>query len=85
MGIQKAKEIDADLVLGTDPDCDRVGIAVKTAGDYQLMTGNQVGVLLTDFILKRISALQTLRIRCSDQNDCYSVIGAPICKQYVLP
>ena len=51
-GIEKAKSIDADIVLGTDPDCDRVGIAVKTAEGYQLMTGNQVGALLMDFILK---------------------------------
>lgn len=52
MGIVLAKRIDADIVLGTDPDCDRVGIAVKnSAGDYQLMTGNQVGALLMRFIL----------------------------------
>lgn len=52
MGIAQAKETDADIVLGTDPDSDRVGIAVKTAnGDYQLMTGNQVGALLMNFVL----------------------------------
>ncbi|MFA0815967.1 MAG: phospho-sugar mutase [Anaerofustis sp.] len=83
MGIQKAKEIDADLVLGTDPDCDRVGIAVKTAGDYQLMTGNQVGVLLTDFILKRRSALQTLPNNgVVIKTIVTSEMSAPICKQY---
>lgn len=52
LGIVQAKLADADIVLGTDPDCDRVGIAVRNAdGDYQLMTGNQVGALLTRFIL----------------------------------
>lgn len=52
MGISQAKETDADIVLGTDPDGDRVGIAVRTAaGNYQLMTGNQVGALLMEFIL----------------------------------
>lgn len=52
MGIAQAKETDADIVLGTDPDSDRVGVAVKTTnGDYQLMTGNQVGALLMDFVL----------------------------------
>lgn len=52
LGIVQAKRIDADIVLGTDPDCDRVGIAVKnSAGDYQLMSGNQVGALLMKFIL----------------------------------
>ncbi len=51
LGIAQAKEADADIVLGTDPDSDRVGIAVKTADGYQLMTGNQVGALLMDFVL----------------------------------
>ena len=40
IAIEKAKEIDADLVLGTDPDCDRVGIAVKSGDEYVLFTGN---------------------------------------------
>lgn len=52
LGIAQAKRTDADIVLGTDPDSDRVGIAVKvTDGEYQLMTGNQVGALLMNFIL----------------------------------
>ncbi len=52
IAIAKAKEIGADLVLGTDPDCDRVGIAVKNGTDYVLFTGNQTGALLVNFILK---------------------------------
>ncbi len=52
IAIEKAKEIDADLVLGTDPDCDRVGIAVKDKGDYVLFTGNQTGALLVKFVLE---------------------------------
>lgn len=51
MGIEQAKRTDADIVLGTDPDSDRVGIAVKTVDGFQLMTGNQVGALLMNFIL----------------------------------
>ena len=51
VAIQKAREIGADLVLGTDPDCDRVGIAVKSGDDYVLFTGNQTGALLVNFIL----------------------------------
>ena len=52
MGIAQAKRTNADVVLGTDPDSDRVGIAVKKAeGEYQLMTGNQVGALLMNFVL----------------------------------
>ena len=53
LGIEQAKKTDADIVLGTDPDSDRVGIAVKGSdGSYQLVTGNQVGALLMSFILK---------------------------------
>ena len=51
IAIEKAKEIDGDLVLGTDPDCDRVGIAVKHGDEYVLFTGNQTGALLVNFIL----------------------------------
>ena len=51
IAIEKAKEIGADLVLGTDPDCDRVGIAVKSGDEYVLFTGNQTGAMLVNFIL----------------------------------
>lgn len=51
IAIKKAKQIDADLVFGTDPDCDRVGIAVKNGEDYVLFTGNQTGALLVNFVL----------------------------------
>ncbi len=51
LAIEKAKEINADIVIGTDPDCDRVGVAVKYKDNYILLTGNQTGALLMDFIL----------------------------------
>lgn len=52
IAIEKAKEIGADLVLGTDSDCDRVGIAVRNEnGEYVLFTGNQTGALLVKFVL----------------------------------
>lgn len=51
IAIERAREIGADLVLGTDPDCDRVGIAVKDGEDYRLFTGNQTGALLVKFVL----------------------------------
>jgi len=52
IAIQKAEEMHADLVLGTDPDCDRVGIAVRNRdGEYVLLTGNQTGALLVKFVL----------------------------------
>ena len=51
LGIELAKEKDADIVLGTDPDCDRVGVAVNHNGEYVLLTGNQTGALLVNFVL----------------------------------
>lgn len=51
LGMEYAKKCNADLLLATDPDCDRVGIAVKNkVGKYELLTGNQVGLLLLDYI-----------------------------------
>ena len=51
LGLALAEQTGADLMLATDPDADRVGIAVRTAGGgYQLLTGNEVGVLLLDYI-----------------------------------
>ncbi len=51
LGLQYAARTRADLLLATDPDCDRCGIAVRTPeGDYRLLTGNEVGLLLLDFI-----------------------------------
>ena len=49
--LQLAQKQGADLLLATDPDCDRVGIAVRDGGEYKLMSGNEVGVLLTEYIL----------------------------------
>lgn len=49
-GIATSKQIGADLLLATDPDADRVGIAVKHNDDYSLLTGNEVGILLLDYI-----------------------------------
>jgi phosphoglucomutase len=52
LALKKAKEIDADLVLATDPDADRVGIAVKNNdGEFVLLNGNQTGSLLINYIL----------------------------------
>ena len=52
MGIKLCEKIGADLILGTDPDCDRVGIAVNTKDGMKLFTGNQVGALLVDYVIK---------------------------------
>ena len=50
LGLQYCRRIGADLLLATDPDCDRCGIAVRDGENYMLLTGNEVGLLLLDFI-----------------------------------
>ncbi len=55
-----AEEVKPDLLLATDPDCDRVGIAMPVNGEYRLFTGNEVGALLLNYILDRRTAAGTL-------------------------
>ena len=50
LGLEYATRLNADLMLATDPDCDRVGIAVRDGQDMKLLTGNEVGMLLLDYI-----------------------------------
>lgn len=59
-GLEMAKEEPCDLLLATDPDCDRVGIAVNAGDEYKLMTGNEVGVLLAEYLLSRKKELGIL-------------------------
>ena len=55
MGIALAQKIDADVVFGTDPDSDRLGVALKNdKGEFVALSGNQVGILLLDYILTRL-------------------------------
>ncbi len=53
-GMKMTKDFPADILLATDPDCDRVGIAVLDHGEYKLMSGNEVGCMLTQYILSRL-------------------------------
>ncbi|WP_018933494.1 phospho-sugar mutase [Gracilibacillus lacisalsi] len=56
LAIKQGKEIDADILIGTDPDADRLGVAVKnSSGSYQVLTGNQLGSLLLDYTLSHVS------------------------------
>lgn len=50
LGVEYCKHVNADIFLATDPDCDRCGVAVKGKKGYQLLTGNEIGLLLLDFI-----------------------------------
>ena len=58
--LKLAETKNPDLLLATDPDCDRVGIAIPYDGEYKLLTGNDVGALLLDFIIDRRQANGTL-------------------------
>ena len=61
LGMEYAKRQKADLLLATDPDCDRVGIAVKNAeGEYVLLSGNETGMLLLDYICHRRTETRTM-------------------------
>ena len=59
MALQKAEEVQADIVIGTDPDADRLGIAVRNhKGEMELLNGNQTMIVMTQFILDRIKREQ---------------------------
>ena len=60
LGIETAKKNRSDILIATDPDADRVGTAVLHDGEYVLLTGNEVGVLLTDYLLSMKKANNTL-------------------------
>ena len=81
LAIELARKNDVDLIFGTDPDCDRVGVVVKDKkGEYKVLTGNQTGVLLVDYILsnkklpenpliiKTIVTSEMARAICDDKN-----------------
>lgn len=83
LAIEQAKRENADLVLGTDPDCDRVGTAVFHKGEYVLISGNQMGALLVDFVLSHkkseLNSKSTL-VKTIVTND----LGANIGRNYGL-
>ena len=59
-GLKMTEEFPADLMIATDPDCDRVGIAVRDNGEYKLMTGNEVGAMLCEYLLSELKAKNKL-------------------------
>lgn len=83
LGLKYAEEKDADLLIATDPDCDRVGVAVKGYNGYELLTGNEVGVMMLEYI-----------IRGKKEKDCFpkepvavtTIVSTPltdkICEKY---
>jgi phosphoglucomutase len=83
MGIEQAKAADADLVLGTDPDCDRVGVAVKHHGEYVLLSGNQTGVLLLQYLLENKAA--QFKKPAIIKTIATSELGTRLAKEYDVP
>lgn len=84
MAINLAKGIDADIAMATDPDADRVGLAVKNPeGDYVLLTGNQTGAILIHYILSQKKAHKTLPTKGKVFNTIVtSDMGAAIARSY---
>ena len=84
MGLALCRETRADLLLATDPDCDRVGVAVRTpAGDYVRLSGNEVGLLLLDYVLSTRQAQGTLPHRAvAVKTIVTSDLAASICQSY---
>ncbi|SHJ61620.1 alpha-phosphoglucomutase [Clostridium cavendishii DSM 21758] len=61
LALELAKNIQPDIIFGTDPDCDRIGVVVKNnIGEYKVLTGNQTGLLLTHYILNSLKDLNKL-------------------------
>ncbi len=83
LGLALAEKVDADLLLATDPDSDRVGIAVKVKDRYRLMTGNETGIMLLNYILSSRKANGTLPENpVAVKTVVTSKLVAEICKKY---
>ncbi len=84
MAIKKAREIDADIILGTDPDCDRVGLVIKNPeGEYEPLNGNQTGALLMNYVLGSLKEKNALPKNGAVVNTIVtSEIGRAIAEKY---
>lgn len=81
--ITLAKQIDADLIIATDPDCDRLGVVVKHCNSYKFLTGNQTGAILLEYLLSTKKKKGTL----PDNGIVFNTIvtsdlGVKICDKY---
>lgn len=75
LGLEYCDRVKPDLLLATDPDTDRVGIAVPHAGVYRLLTGNEVGLLLLDFLA---SKADELGVDMARKVSCTTIVSAPM-------
>ncbi len=84
MGIALADKIGATVVFGTDPDSDRLGVAVKNKeGEFEALSGNQVGILLLDYILTRLKEDNALPANAAVVKSFVSTgMAKPICQKF---
>ncbi|WP_299513807.1 phospho-sugar mutase [uncultured Rummeliibacillus sp.] len=83
MAIDLGKKVSADLLLATDPDSDRLGVAVRTKDGYELLTGNQVGALVTDYLIQAKLEKNTLPFNAVlIKTIVTSELGAKIASRY---
>ena len=84
LAVAMQKKLGADLCVGTDPDCDRVGVACLTeSGDVRLLTGNQIGCILLHYILSQKKALGTLPKNAAAVKSIVSTeMARAICRKY---
>ena len=83
VGLRYCKEVKPDLLLATDPDCDRVGIAVPDGDDYALFSGNEVGALLLEYICQQRIKKGTMPANpVAVKTIVTTDIAAAICKEY---
>lgn len=84
IAIEMAKKDGADIIIGTDPDCDRVGVVVKNnEGEYVVLNGNQVGSLLVDYVIgNKVEKIKEMKNPTIVKTIVTSELGATIAKAY---
>ena len=84
IAIEMAKKDGADIIIGTDPDCDRVGVVVKdNSGEYIVLNGNQVGSLLVDYVMSnKVEEIKEMHNPMIVKTIVTSELGAEIAKSY---
>ena len=80
LAIQRGQEIGADIILATDPDADRLGVAVRSGSRYELLNGNEIGVLMLNYLAKYNQEDNASVIKTIVTSD----LGAKIVKKYDL-
>ena len=86
MAIRLADEVNADAVIGTDPDCDRMGVAIREDGKMTLLSGNQIGSLMLDYVLTRKRATGKLRENSvAIKSIVTSCLAEEVCKLHKVP